>query len=312
MYYNGTLLNGCDRSYYKRRENFDLFGKSEVSVVTNVSGNKPLADIKVSSQVEKNTQPIDDLINISDSERANLLKSNQMKTTNESGMVVSEEIQGKSVGENAPADINNPTKIYKISEDNYKANCPVPSGTENTKRYLRDYVLNGRKYCDCLPVEKDHEESTRKEVDNYREKQLEFRDQINGTSMKTDDVVDQMAMINLKGGFNANGQMISDVYDQMTSNTRGQRVGKLDGPGFVSGTSTGSNQCVRSPMLNTSGPIIEANYISEVPKTGMMGGKYYQNYESMYDQDGVSNGNKFYDQIYANDQMFDNMPMIED
>lgn len=276
LYQNNALFVDCSESAPQNRETFTSLYDHIKKFITNQSNN--------------NTEV--------------------MNRMDEMGTVISQKIQDsdQSVEDNASADIDQPTKIEMTSEANYKAGCPVLPGTENTKRYLRNYVLSGRKYCDCLSADEEREVSTRKNIDSYREKQLEFRDMVYGTSMKADDAVDQMAQIALKGGFDANGQTIANVYDRLTcagsGKSVGLSVGGLDGWGFADGTGIGSNKCVIPPRLNTSGPMIEANYIAEIPKSGMMCGKYYENYDAKYNNDMT-------DQMHAHDQMFEDQPIFE-
>ena len=100
-----------------------------------------------------------------------------------------------------------------INEDQYKQDHQSPPGMETTKQYLQQYVLNGRKYSDSPePVE-----ASRQEVDDYREKQLHFRDKIFGTSADPFDTVDRMNQITMQGGIQGDGQTIAQVYDRLTA-----------------------------------------------------------------------------------------------
>lgn len=87
----------------------------------------------------------------------------------------------------------------------------------NVKKYIREYVLDGKSQCECIP-DKSKSEYTRNEIDEYRNSQLEFRNKIYGTSSPAEDPVDRVNNITLNGGIDANGQTIADYYDNLVSN----------------------------------------------------------------------------------------------
>lgn len=222
LYQNNALFMECDESTHHNRETFNSVYENIDQFMTNISENKLLGKIGVADSADQNRKAISephDRLNYSDAVLKKILDSVAQNRVDEHGRRVSQKIEEPypSVEENAPADLDQPTRIEMTSYDNYKADLPVPSGTENTKRYLRNYVLNGRKYCDGSSYDENRNTFARKDIDSYREKQLEFRDMVYGTSMNADDAVDQMALIALEGGFDPNGQTISNVYDRMTS-----------------------------------------------------------------------------------------------
>lgn len=82
------------------------------------------------------------------------------------------------------------------------------------KKYIRERVLDGGVQCGCI---EDKEKSlfTNDEIGEYRDKQLRFRDKINGTSAPAEDPVDRMNMLNIQGGINAPQQTIAEFYDSL-------------------------------------------------------------------------------------------------
>lgn len=181
--------------------------------------------------------------------------------------------------------------------DVYGNECSRSENDLEIKRYIRDFVLDGTAQCGCV-VDKSKSEFTREEVDEYREQGLQFHDKINGTSAPSEDPVDRMNQIALKGGIKAKGQTIADFYD----NVVGGRVSNLNGPGFIMGPSVPAGRCVKPPVFDNTAGVPQGYYTSD----GNAGGRYMMRDNWMYSNENPNNGGVFFDGITASD------PMIED
>jgi len=179
--------------------------------------------------------------------------------------------------------------------------CAFNESDKNIKRYIRDYVLDGNTQCECA-INKSQSSFTRNEIDNYREKQLEFRDKIYGTSSPSVDAVDRMNIVTMKNGIGASGGTISEFYD----NVVGQRVSNLNGPGFIHGSTIPTKGCVRTPQLDTSVAIPHSFYTD----SGSGGGKYMMQDNWIYDNENPNNGGIMFDDIKGTDPMMEFNRMV--
>jgi len=110
--------------------------------------------------------------------------------------------------------VDDPADVYT---DVFGDVCNSRKNREDAKEYIRNVVLDGRTQCGCV-TDKSKSDFTREEIDEYREKQLHFRDKVYGTSAPVEDPVDKMNQITMAGGIHATGQTIADVYDKLVSN----------------------------------------------------------------------------------------------
>jgi len=192
----------------------------------------------------------------------------------------------------------------KYSDEKYvdvNGNVCTTSETDvDVKRYIRDYVLDGKAQCGCV-VDKSKSDFTRDEINEYREKQLEFFDKINGTSQPAEDPVDRMNQITLSGGVKANGQTIADYYDKIV------RVSNLNGPGFILGTSVPDYKCVDPPNYDGQSGVPQGYYTGDANANG----KYMMRDNWMYSNENPNNGGNFYNGIAGYDPMIDNDRMID-
>jgi hypothetical protein len=187
--------------------------------------------------------------------------------------------------------------------DVHGTECSRSENDLDIKRYIRDYVLDGSAQCGCV-VDKSKSEFTKDEVDEYREQSLRFHDKINGTSAPTEDPVDRMNMIALKGGIKAKGQTIADFYD----NVVGGRISNLNGPGFIMGTSVPSGRCVKPPVFDNNAGVPQGYYTGDANA----GGRYMKRDNWMYSNENPNNGGVFFDGITANDPFLDNDRMLDE
>jgi hypothetical protein len=187
--------------------------------------------------------------------------------------------------------------------DVYGNTCSRNENDLEIKRYIRDFVLDGSAQCGCV-VDKSKSEFTRSEVDEYREEALRFHDKINGTSAPTEDPVDRMNQITLKGGIKAKGQTIADFYD----NVVGGRVSDLNGPGFIMGPSVPSGRCVKPPVFDNDAGVPQGYYTG----TANAGGRYMKRDNWMYSNENPNNGGVFFDGIQASDPFIDNDRMLDE
>lgn len=180
-------------------------------------------------------------------------------------------------------------RAFKTKED-----LTIDQNAENVKRYIRDYVLDGLNKCNCV-TNMNQPDFTPQEIDAYREKHIEFRENTWGTSKGIDgiDPVDKINQINYNGGVPANGMTIANYYDNLTS----AKVADTP-PGFVMGTNIPKTKCVAQPQMeNTVGPV---GYY-----TGMGNAKYFKRDNWEYQNENPINGGLYYDDISGSDPMMD-------
>jgi hypothetical protein len=175
--------------------------------------------------------------------------------------------------------------------------CSVGEDKLDINRYIRDFVLDGNAQCGCV-VDKSKSIFTRDEVDEYREKHIQFRDKINGTSALAEDPVDKMNRITLEGGIKAEGQTIADFYDKLVN----PQISNRNGPGFVLGSPLPSDKCVRPPRFDASSGIPQGFYTERANN----GGNYMVRDNWMYNNENPNNGGIFYDGISGQDPMIEN------
>ena len=173
--------------------------------------------------------------------------------------------------------------------------CSVNNDSLNMKRYIRDYVLDGKAQCGCVS-DKSKSAFTRNEIDAYREQHLEFGNKINGSSAPAEDPVDRMNLIYSHGGVNADGQTIADVYDKLLVPGSTPTI-MLPYP---------LTNCVSQPSFDNGSGVPHAFYTSDANN----GGKYMLRDNWMYSGENPNNGGVLYDGIFANDQMMDGNRMI--
>jgi len=201
---------------------------------------------------------------------------------------------------------NNPFETVRDVSGN---KCNLDPESENLKRYIREYVLDGRDQCYCA-TDPSKSEFTRDEIDRYREQQIEFRDKTYGTSKDFEDAVDKMNEISMTG-IKAKNQSIANFYDSIVENKfdrelKGgykltQRVGNLDGTGFIMGTSIPSDNCVRSPEFDLNSAIPTGSYT----QSANSGGRYFLRDNFMYTNENPNNGGQDSTGVRGNDPMLD-------
>jgi hypothetical protein len=201
---------------------------------------------------------------------------------------------------------NNPFEAVKDTNGN---KCNLDPEAENLKRYIREYVLDGRDQCYCA-TDPSKSEFTRDEIDRYREQQIEFRDKTYGTSKDFEDPVDKMNIVSLTG-IKAKNQSIANYYDSIVENRfdhqlKGghkltHRVGNLDGPGFIMGTTIPSDDCIRPPELDLNSAIPTGSYT----QSANSGGRYFLRDNFMYTNENPNNGGRDSTGVMASDPMLD-------
>lgn len=201
---------------------------------------------------------------------------------------------------------NNPFEAVKDSSGN---KCSLDPEAENLKRYIREYVLDGRDQCYCA-TDPSKSEFTRDEIDRYREQQIEFRDKTYGTSKDFEDAVDKMNEVTLTG-IKAKNQSIANFYDSIVENKfdhqlKGgykltHRVGNLDGPGFIMGTTIPSDDCIKPPQFDLNAAIPTGSYT----QSANSGGRYYLRDNLMYTNENPNNGGPDSTGLRGNDPMLD-------
>lgn len=204
---------------------------------------------------------------------------------------------------------NNPFEELKDVNGNA---CNLDPEMTGLKRYIREYVLDGKDQCFCA-TDPSKSEFTRDEIDRYREQQIEFRDKINGTSEIPFDAVDKMNEITITG-IKAKNQSIANFYDSVVENQydrKGQekpsrRVNNLDGSGFIMGTSIPTDNCITPPELNLDAAIPTGSYT----QSANSGGRHFLRDNWMYTNENPNNGGIDYNGIGASDPMLDHNLII--
>jgi hypothetical protein len=201
---------------------------------------------------------------------------------------------------------NNPFETVKDVEGN---KCNLDPEAENLKRYIREYVLDGKDQCYCA-TDPSKSEFTRDEIDRYREQQIEFRDKTYGTSKDFEDAVDKMNVVSMTG-IKAKNQSIANFYDSIVENKFDRelkggyklthRVGNLDGPGFIMGTTIPSDDCVKPPEFDLNSAVPTGSYT----QSANTGGRYFLRDNFMYTNENPNNGGPDFTGVRGNDPMLD-------
>lgn len=173
--------------------------------------------------------------------------------------------------------------------------CSLEENSKNMNRYIREYVLDGKLQCGCAK-DKTTSGFTRSEVDEYREKQIEFRDKINGTSDLPLDPVDKMNLITLADGVKANGTTIADFYDNIVSNEFTQDVN-----GQCLESSIPKSKCIKNPIIDVSIGVPQGYYQGEANAES----KYMLRDDWMYNNENPNNGGIMFEGIRAEDPMME-------
>lgn len=184
---------------------------------------------------------------------------------------------------------NNPFEEFKDVKGN---KCNLDPESEMLKRYIREYVLDGKDQCYCA-TDKSKSEFTRDEIDRFREQQIEFGDKINGTSSIPYDAVDKMNDITMNG-IKANKQSIADFYDSIVENVYDRKgvtkpsnqVGNLDGVGFIMGTTIPKTDCITPPEFDLNSAIPSGSYT----QSANSGGRYFLRDNWRYTNENPNNG----------------------
>lgn len=190
--------------------------------------------------------------------------------------------------------------------------CELNEETAHLKRYIREYVLDGRSQCYCA-TDKTKSAFTRNEIDQYRDQHIGFRDKINGTSSADYDPVDKMNEISMVG-IKANNQSIADFYDSIVDNkynNKGEsqitnRVSNLNGSGFIMGTSIPHNNCINPPEFDLKSAVPQGNYT----QSSNSGGRYFLRDNWMYANENPNNGGTDHTGIRGSDPMSDDSLLI--
>jgi len=183
--------------------------------------------------------------------------------------------------------------------------CNLDNEMADTKRYLREYVLDGKDQCYCV-TDPSKSEFTRSEIDAYREQQIEFRDKIGGTSADFVDPVDKMNEISMVG-IKAKNQSIRAFYDSIVENKIDR---KLKGNPELFNLNTGMDRSNRSNRSHRSHKSHKSHYRNpQIPssaytQTSNAGGMYLARDNWLYTNEATANGGMDVT-LRANDPMID-------
>lgn len=164
--------------------------------------------------------------------------------------------------------------------------------TVDLKRYIREYVLDGRDQCFCA-TDPSKSNFTRSEIDKYREQQIEFRDKTYQPSDTVNDAVDKMNCMTITG-INAQNQTIADVYDSIVD-TRDKTDKDIS---FFMDSPLPTQSCVSSPAFDLNA-IPTGNYT----ESSNIGGQSFLRDNWMYTDENPNNGGIDCTNIKASDPM---------
>lgn len=158
----------------------------------------------------------------------------------------------------------------------------------NVDNYIKEYALYGRPLC----VNQNNKNPTydKKDIDIYRENQLEFNNNINRSSSGV-DMVDKVNELYLAGNGDCakrlQGKTIAEAYDQMT------KIYKADN----------QNTCLIKPEID------RASLGTHYMKPGHNSGTYIS-HQLRYNTDDVNTGGVFYDGIEGYDDTADHNMIV--
>lgn len=179
--------------------------------------------------------------------------------------------------------------------DAFGNQCNFNEDSVEMKRYIRDYALDGNRQCECV-TDKTSAEFTRTDVNEYREKQIQFRDKIMGSSAPAEDPVDRVNNVLLNGGIKAKGQTIAEFYDNLVAPKYESQI-REPKP---------DKKCVASGTLDLRTGIPHVYYKNEANN-----GKQYMLRDNwMYPGENPHNGGAVFDDIYGDDKDIDYNSMI--
>lgn len=199
-------------------------------------------------------------------------------------------------------DLNNKNELYI---DKYGNTCPTNEHTKNMKRYIREYVLDGKQSCECA-IDKSKSEFTRDEIDDYRDAQIEFRNKLYGSSAPAEDPVDKMNHIVVDGGIRmikGTGKKISEFYDDLVTcnyDDSTKKISNLNGPGFVHGSSLPNSNCVKPPILDMEGTVPTAYHMNGIGQD-----RHFVRDNWRYNNENPNNGGVMYNGLRGTDPLSD-------
>lgn len=203
--------------------------------------------------------------------------------------------------------VSDPFKDKTDNNDNFYDNCEVGCSTDlemrDIKKYLREYVLDGKDQCYCVS-DPSKSEFTRDEIDKYREKHIEFRDKIGGTSADFEDPVDKMNEIGIEG-IKGDGMSISGFFDSILENDVDRQL-KGNPEKYIMNQNTFSNRNNYGMNFNKE-PLMHTNFFSQTANTG---GKYILRDNWMYSNENPNNGGADSTGIIGSDPLTDFNLMI--
>lgn len=199
-----------------------------------------------------------------------LLKDTRLSNSNLKGFLVSDPFKDDSDS------IDNCDNIFE-------GGCSTDLEMMDVKKYLREYVLGGKDQCYCVS-DPSKSEFTRDEIDKYREKHIEFRDKIGGTSADFEDPVDKMNEIGITG-IKGNGMSISGYFDSILENDIDRQL-KGNPEKYIMNQNTFPNGNNYGMSFNKE-PLMHTDFYSQTANTG---GKYILRDNWMYSNENPNNG----------------------
>lgn len=159
------------------------------------------------------------------------------------------------------------------------------------KRYLNDYVLDGKMQCEA---DKSQSVFNRTEIDNYREQSFDFQNKINGSSAPAIDPVDRVNQNRLSGGIKATGQTISNYYDNLIDPNNNPTL-QIRKPLNYNQT---QGRCIKPPIIDSK---------NGIPQSFYKGNKNILIDNWVYPNEKPNNGGILYDGITGDDPFNDTL-----
>lgn len=163
-----------------------------------------------------------------------------------------------------------------------KKKCPVDEMESEMDMYMREVILRNRGNCGS-------EVFTNDEILDYQNNFFSFDNKINHSSSNEVDMVDKLNEIYTSNNneiTNHGGKKISDIFNELTQNKLNKQKSCTGG------------KCLVPPHS-------DAQHHSSAYKHKSHNGNSFSKYHWKYEDDGVNNGGKFYDDIEGSDSDFE-------
>jgi hypothetical protein len=288
---------------------FDLSGrsnlKSSANIIYNDSNINEIDSTSNDSNISNNSNTsnnsnisndsnISEVYDVRSETDQTVLKNTDISVTKKTGNIALEYNNNEPLTSNTVEqklrDMAQFGNVEEVMIDASGNKCNPRKDSKDMQRYIRDYVLDGQRQCECI-TDDTQASFTRNNVDDYREKQIQFRDKIMGSSAPAEDPVDRMNKVILNGGIKAHGQTVASFYDNLVMPEYQSRL-QVPIP---------TKQCVTKGTFDNSQGIPNVYYTSGENTSG----KHMLRDNWMYNGENPNNGGKVFNDVSGDDQDVD-------